>query len=42
MPQMFELLLALVGSARFQKLVAPAVGDMAYAALSYMQVGGCL
>lgn len=37
--QMFELLLAVVGSARLSKLIRPMVAQMAYTAVAYMQVG---
>lgn len=37
--QLFELLLALSGSARFQKFLRPVLPEMAYITISYMQVG---
>jgi hypothetical protein len=36
--QLFELLLAITGSQKFQKLVKPALRDLSYTTISYMQV----
>jgi len=36
--QMFELLLAVVGSSRFNKAIQPVVPEMAYTCVAYMQV----
>lgn len=38
-PQLFELLIALAGQPRFAKQVKPAVPEMLFTAVAYMQVG---